>query len=115
MKGLVRAVLGAVVGAMMIVAPPTFAADLGQGAQTFSANCAACHIGGGNAVMANKTLKLDALEQYLDGYGAEHSVDAIVSQVTNGKNAMPSFKGRLTEEQIANVAAYVSDRAEKGW
>jgi mono/diheme cytochrome c family protein len=28
--------------------------------------------------------------------------------VTNGKGVMPSFKGQLTPEQIAAVAAYVS-------
>jgi mono/diheme cytochrome c family protein len=27
--------------------------------------------------------------------------------VTNGKGAMPSFSDRLSEEEIANVAAYV--------
>ncbi|MEL6158814.1 MAG: c-type cytochrome [Cyanobacteria bacterium J06554_11] len=94
---------------------PAIAADIANGSQVFASNCAACHIGGGNAVMANKTLRQEALEQYLDGYGAEHSIDAIVYQVTNGKNAMAAFKNRLTAEEIANVAAYVYDQAEKGW
>jgi mono/diheme cytochrome c family protein len=29
------------------------------------------------------------------------------ARVTNGKNAMPSFKGQLTTQQIADVASYV--------
>jgi mono/diheme cytochrome c family protein len=29
------------------------------------------------------------------------------ARVTNGKGAMPSFKGQLTDQEIANVAAYV--------
>ena len=29
------------------------------------------------------------------------------SRVTNGKGVMPSFKGQLTDQQIADVAAYV--------
>ena len=29
------------------------------------------------------------------------------ARVTNGKNAMPSFKSQLTTQQIADVAAYV--------
>lgn len=29
------------------------------------------------------------------------------ARVTLGKNAMPSFKGQLTDQQIADVAAYV--------
>jgi mono/diheme cytochrome c family protein len=29
------------------------------------------------------------------------------ARVTNGKGTMPSFKGQLTDQEIANVAAYV--------
>jgi cytochrome c6 len=83
---------------------------LADGAQIFSSNCAACHIGGGNAVNAAKTLKLADLEQY-----GMNSVEAIVTQVTNGKNAMPSFKGRITDAEIAEVAAYVLQQSEAGW
>jgi cytochrome c6 len=83
---------------------------LADGAQIFSSNCAACHIGGGNAVNAAKTLKLADLEQY-----GMNSVEAIVTQVTNGKNAMPSFKGRITDDEIAEVAAYVLQQSEAGW
>jgi cytochrome c6 len=32
-------------------------------------------------------------------------------QVTNGKNAMPAFGGRLDDEEISDVAAYVFDQA----
>jgi cytochrome c6 len=35
--------------------------------------------------------------------------------VLNGKMAMPAFKGRLTDEQIEDVATYVLDQAGKGW
>ena len=38
-----------------------------------------------------------------------------MTQVTNGKNAMPAFGGRLSEEDIANVAAYVISTASAGW
>jgi cytochrome c6 len=44
-----------------------------------------------------------------------YSAEAIISQVTKGKNAMPAFKGRLKSEQIENVAAYVLEQADKGW
>ncbi|MGL5080167.1 MAG: cytochrome c6 PetJ [Microcoleaceae cyanobacterium] len=80
------------------------------GAKVFAANCAACHAGGGNIVIANKTLKKAALTQYqMDNLGA------IATQVTNGKNAMPKFAGRLNAQQIEDVAAYVLSKAEKGW
>jgi mono/diheme cytochrome c family protein len=35
----------------------------------------------------------------------------VVDRVTNGQGAMPSFSGTLTEQQIADVAAYVSSVA----
>jgi len=37
----------------------------------------------------------------------------VVDRVTNGKGAMPPFKGSLTETQIQDVAAYVSSVAGK--
>ena len=39
------------------------------------------------------------------------SEDLVVDRVTNGKGAMPPFQGTLTEQQIADVAAYVSQAA----
>jgi cytochrome c6 len=40
---------------------------------------------------------------------------AVATQVTNGKGAMPAFGGRLSEEDIANVATYVITSSEEGW
>jgi cytochrome c6 len=89
---------------------PAFAGDAVSGAKTFSANCASCHAGGKNLVQANKTLKKDALEKY-----GMYSEEAVIAQVTGGKNAMPAFKGRLNDAQIADVAAYVISQADKDW
>jgi cytochrome c6 len=36
-----------------------------------------------------------------------YNLDAIIYQVTNGKNGMPAFGGRLSEDDIQNVANYV--------
>jgi mono/diheme cytochrome c family protein len=33
--------------------------------------------------------------------------------VTNGKGAMPAYSGQLSEDDIKNVAAYVSQNAGK--
>lgn len=113
MKKLVAALLAIALSAVIF---PSWAwADeaatlVAQGAKVFSANCAACHMNGGNVVAAPKNLKQDTLKQY-----GMDSADAIIKQVTYGKNAMPAFKGRLNENQIQAVAAYVLDRAGKGW
>ena len=50
-----------------------------------------------------------AMEQYLEG---GFNTDAIEYQVTNGKNAMPAWGDRLSEEEIQGVAAYVFKQAE---
>lgn len=110
MKRLISLVMLAIAVLTVAFTRPALAGDAAQGAKVFSANCAACHMGGNNVIMANKTLKKDALEKY-----GMYSEEAIVKQVTNGKNAMPSFKGRLNAEQIENVAAYVLKQSEKGW
>ncbi len=83
---------------------------LADGKGIFTANCNACHLGGGNVVNGAKTLKKDTLEKY-----GMLSEEAIISQVTNGKNAMPAFGGRLNPDQIKEVAAYVVSQAEAGW
>jgi cytochrome c6 len=80
------------------------------GKQVFTNNCSACHVGGGNVLIAEKTLMKEALEKY----GME-SLAAIQTQVTQGKNAMPSFAKRLSMAEIEAVAGYVLTQAEAGW
>lgn len=89
---------------------PVLAAEVANGAKIFSANCAACHAGGNNVIMANKNLKKEALATY-----GMNTVAAITTQVTKGKNAMPAFGGRLSAAQIEDVATYVLAQSEKGW
>jgi cytochrome c6 len=89
--------------------PSALAADIANGAKIFSSNCAACHQGGNNLVMAAKNLKKQTLiDNNMD------SADAITAQVIKGKNMMPGF-GKLKLEDVADVAAYVLDQAEKDW
>lgn len=97
-------------GIMNMNSMSAYAADIQAGEQVFSANCAACHAGGNNAIMPDKTLKKDVLEA-----NEMNSISAITTQVANGKNAMPAFGGRLADEDIENVASYVLSQAEQGW
>jgi cytochrome c6 len=98
------------IGIIFLFATPSWAADASKGAKVFNANCASCHAGGNNLVNATKTLKKDALEKY-DMY----SLEAVKNQIINGKNAMPAFGGRLSDEQIEDVATYVLSQADQGW
>jgi len=93
---------------------PVLASEISTGAKIFSANCASCHIGGGNILIAEKTLRKEALQKYLEGYTTD-SKNAIIYQLQNGKNAMPAFKNKLSEEEILEVSAYVLEKAEEGW
>jgi cytochrome c6 len=95
---------------MLAFSNQVLAADIENGERIFTANCAACHAGGNNVIMPEKTLKKDALEA-----NGMNAVSAITYQVTNGKNAMPAFGGRLSDSDIEDVANYVLSQSEKGW
>lgn len=88
--------------------------DLDHGSQLFSANCAACHMGGGNVISASRTLSKSDLQAHLNEYRDDH-LEAIEHQIENGKNAMPSFVDKLSEQDIIDVAGFVELKAEKGW
>lgn len=88
---------------------PALADDVSAG-KLFTANCAACHAGGGNRVVAAKTLKKSALEKY-----GMYSVEKIAYQIKKGKNAMPAFGKKLKDEEIQAIAGYVIDKADHNW
>lgn len=93
---------------------PALAVEISNGAKIFNANCASCHIGGGNILIEQKTLKKEALSKYLENYNND-SMAAIIHQLQNGKNAMPAFKDKLSDQEILEVATYVFQNAEQGW
>ena len=108
MKILLSAIFALFLG---LLSPQMAMAD---GAGIFSASCAACHAAGGNLVNPERTLSQTDLKSFLANYDSDHEA-AIVAQVTNGKNAMPSFNGVLTSSEISEVAAYVESQSSKGW
>uniref|UniRef100_A0A7S0AYY3 Cytochrome c-553 n=1 Tax=Pyrodinium bahamense TaxID=73915 RepID=A0A7S0AYY3_9DINO len=105
-------VLGMALGllAAVVAGRPALAADLENGESVFAGNCAACHAGGNNSVVPEKKIKKEALEKYLTG---GYNVEAIIYQVTNGKNSMPAFGERLGPDDIEDVANYVYNQADK--
>jgi mono/diheme cytochrome c family protein len=80
---------------------PTAEGDPVAGKEVFlgASACGGCHTladaGSGGAVGPNFDESMPSYELALD-------------RVTNGQGGMPSFSGSLTEQQIADVAAYVS-------
>jgi alcohol dehydrogenase (cytochrome c) len=73
-------------------------ADAAAGKEVFSEQCSVCH--GADGLGGNGGPDLTTMPKAKEQAGAEE-------QVTNGGGGMPAFKGTLSEEEIANVAAYV--------
>jgi cytochrome c6 len=95
---------------IVITIQPAYAEDIGAGSKIFEANCAGCHINGGNIVRRGKNLFKKALKR-----NGMDSIDAITELVTNGKNNMPAYKDRLTAPEIQDVVIYVLQQAENNW
>ena len=85
------------------VATPSGPAAVAQGERVFaSAGCGACHTLADAGATGTVGPSLDS---------AKPSASLVADRVRNGQGAMPSFEGRLTDEQIDAVAAYVSGAA----
>ena len=78
------------------------ARSLETGEKLFLKNCNVCHVGGNNIIIPEKNLRFETLKA-----NGMDNLDAIIYQVTNGKNGMPAFGGRLNETQIEKIANYI--------
>jgi cytochrome c551 len=74
------------------------AADAAAGKEVFASNCGSCHGADGTGGIGPNLTTLPAAAD----------AGAVAKQVENGGGAMPAFKGRLSDQDIQNVAAYVS-------
>jgi cytochrome c6 len=82
-----------------------------DGAGDFKAKCAMCHgaDGGGNTA-AGKAMKV----RDLSSPDVQGQTDAQISDiVSNGKDKMPAYKGKLTDDQIKGLVAYIRTLAKK--
>ena len=122
LSGLILTLL-LIVGVTGLLSAPAMAIDtidtiegsaLERGEQIFNSNCAACHMGGGNVIRANRTLKISDLNDHVEAYSSS-PLEALEHEIEDGLNAMPSYADKLSEEEIMAVATYVEQRAELGW
>ena len=122
LSGLILTLL-LIVGATGLLSAPAMAmamamggdgAAFERGEQIFNSNCAACHMGGGNVIRANRTLKISDLNDHVEAYSSS-PLEALEHEIEDGLNAMPSYADKLSEEEIIAVATYVEQRAELGW
>jgi mono/diheme cytochrome c family protein len=104
-EGVVSPTPQTVIGSLPKTAPPPLTpafklkGDPTAGAKVFqSAGCVGCHTLAAAHATGTVGPNLDQ---------AKPDYRLVTARVTLGKNVMPSFKGKLTTQQIADVAAYV--------
>jgi cytochrome c6 len=87
------------------------AAARADGAGDFKAKCAMCHAADGSGSTATgKALKV----RDLGSPDVQGQSDAqLTTIITDGKSKMPAYKGKLTDDQIKGLVAYVRGLAKK--
>jgi cytochrome c6 len=87
------------------------AAARADGAGDFKAKCAMCHgADGSGSTATGKALKV----RDLGSADVQGQTDAeLTAIITDGKNKMPAYKGKLTDDQIKGLVAYVRGLAKK--
>jgi cytochrome c553 len=78
------------------------AGDAAAGEAVFKDSCATCHTLSAAGASGTVGPNLDDLKP---------DAQRVQTQVENGGGAMPAFKGQLTDQQIADVSAYVAENA----
>jgi mono/diheme cytochrome c family protein len=90
---------------LLVLAQTAAAADeaaVRMGAKIYENNCSTCH---GDNLQNNSNIAFDLRRLKAD----EHS--RFVDSVLHGKNAMPSWEGALSAEQIEKLWAYIRANA----
>src|SRR5581483_4331713 len=82
-------------------APARVAAGSGPGAQLYAQNCSGCH-GANREGMSGAVPSLDGVVQRL---GAQ----TVLETVSSGRGQMPAFGGALTNDQLTEIIAYLTN------
>jgi len=87
------------------------AARADDSAATFKAKCAMCHgADGAGTTPVGKSMKI----RDLGSADVQAQTDAQLTEIlTNGKNKMPAYKGKLTDDQIKGLVSYIRQLAKK--
>jgi mono/diheme cytochrome c family protein len=98
---------GRVAFVLMLIALPCAAAAaddaaVRKGAKLYENNCSTCH---GDELQNNSGIAFD-LRRLRDD---EHA--RFVNSVLHGRNVMPSWEGKLTDDQIESLWAYIRANA----
>jgi mono/diheme cytochrome c family protein len=77
----------------------------------FKSKCAACHgTDGTAATAAGKSMNI----RDFHSPDVQKQTDAQLTEIISaGKGAMPSYKGKLTDDQVKQLVGYIRDLAKK--
>ena len=87
----------------VVAQEPDGAGDVDDGRELFATNCAACHGASGEGRGAAPSLI---------GVSDRHTVDEIETVIRHGRTGMPAFDATLSDEQIDDVLAYITQLAD---
>ncbi|OAS16383.1 c-type cytochrome [Paenibacillus oryzisoli] len=84
---------------------PTASATTGtttkaDGQTIYKANCVSCHGANLEGLVGPSLQKV----------GGKHSKEQLTAIITNGKGAMPSFKGKLSDDEINSLSTWLADK-----
>ena len=96
-------------GLIAVCTIPSRAQSAGE--TLFKTKCAACHgpDGKGEVPMGKKLGARNLSSPEVQGQSDAQLVDVM----TKGKNKMPAYAGKLTPEQMADLAAYIRELGKK--
>lgn len=75
--------------------------------EIYGKNCEACHgpnAEGGLAKVDNKQIKVPSLKA---DHAIKHTDEKLTKMITNGEEEMPSFKNKLTADEISLMVRYI--------
>lgn len=97
--------------ALSVAAASVYGLAQGPGADTYKAKCQMCHGAAGMGdTPAGKTMKAVPFNDP----AIVHKSDAdLIASTTNGKGKMPAYKGKLSDNEIKDVIAYIRTLQKK--
>ena len=92
-----------VMGLLPLFATTVFGANT---ASVYKSKCQGCHGADGRATPIGKKL---GARDFQDPAVATMSNEDLETITKDGKNKMPAYKGKLTDEQISELAKYIKE------
>lgn len=95
---------------VMLFCVPTMRAQSNAGAN-YKAKCAGCHAPDGSG--STPAGKATGAHDFHSSDVQRETVAELADIITNGKNKMPKYAGKLKDSEIQDLAGYVHDMGKK--